>query len=96
MQNFDRRTVEPVLLPKSKERIRNKGRIEKLLRLIRFLREYRTIRECASHIGVHRKSIHRYLNLLTQLNFKVEVIPHYRHQYRIVNLDTYFRNGNDI
>lgn len=80
--------------PISKDDIRNTGRVERILKLAKFLGEFRSIEACADHINVHRKSVHRYLNLLSQLGFKIEYIPKYRHQYRITNLETYFKDGN--
>lgn len=84
------------LMKKSSEKIRNKGRVERSLELIKFLSEFRTVSECANHISVHRKSVHRYFNLFTQLGFKIEILPQYRHKYRIMNLENFFKKSNGI
>ncbi|PKD21802.1 hypothetical protein APR41_02145 [Salegentibacter salinarum] len=83
-------------MEKSKEKIRNKGRVEGTLKLIKFLNDYRTIAECANHVDIHRKSVHRYFNLLTQLGFEIEILVKYRHKYRIINLKEYFQDGNEM
>ena len=84
------------ILPKSKEEIQNTGRVERVFKLVRFLQGYKTISECANHIQVHKKSFHRYINLLTQLGFRVEILKGYRNQYGITNLKEYFKDGNKV
>lgn len=74
----------------SSEDIRNTGRIERIFTLTRYLREFRTVNQISTRLKIHRQSVHRYLNLLTQLGFEIEVLQNKRFQYRITNLNSYF------
>ena len=80
--------------PKSKDNIRNTGRVERVLKLIIFMSRFRTIKEIANHLEIHRKSVHRYINMLTQLGFEIQYIESKRFQYRIGNVKSYFNDGN--
>ncbi len=72
--------------------ISNTRRVERCLKLIIWLQDFRTIREIAKHLNIHEKSVNRYLNLLVQLGFEVEV-GHKRayNYYRITNTKEYFK-----
>lgn len=70
--------------------IENTKRVERVLKLIKYLRSFRTIREIASHLELHEKSVNRYLNLMVQLGFRVEVSHSKYHHYRIRNGWEYF------
>lgn len=70
--------------------ISNTRRVERTLKLIKYLSEFRTINQIKNYLGLHEKSVHRYLNLLVQLGFVVEVRHSKYHGYRIVNLHEYF------
>ncbi len=65
--------------------IGNTRRVERVLKLIKYLYTFRTIREIASHLEIHEKSVNRYLNLMVQLGFRVEVSNSKYHHYRITN-----------
>ena len=65
------------------KRIKNTRRVERVLNLIKYLNNFRTIKEIAAYLEVHNKSVNRYLNLLVQLGFTVEVSHGKRHSYRI-------------
>lgn len=71
--------------------IRNTRRVERTLKLIALLSDWQSIRAMANHIGVHPKSINRYLNMLTDLGFTVEWSWKGRYNYyRIANAREFF------
>lgn len=84
------------LKKKSTDNIRNTGRVERVLKLIKFLSSFRTIKEIEEYLDIHRKSVHRYINMLTQLGFEIEFIKSKRYKYRIKNLKSYFNESNQI
>ena len=72
--------------------INNTRRVERVLKLIIWLSEFRTIKEIAKHLNIHNKSVFRYLNLLIQLGFDIEVSHKKKYNYyRIVNTKAYFQ-----
>ena len=71
--------------------IANTRRVERVLKLIKFLSGWRTIREIKLHLDIHEKSVQRYLNLLVQLGFDVEVIVSKYNNYRISNINKFFK-----
>lgn len=62
----------------------------KVVSLIRFLKDFKTINECAWFLKVNPKSVHRYLKLLPGIGFELEAKQNYRVEYRIKNLKEYF------
>jgi len=82
--------------PRSKDHIRNTGRVERVLKLIKYLRSFRTINQISTYLEIHSKSVHRYINMLTQLGFEIEFIQSNRYRYRIRNIDSYFKGSNKI
>lgn len=71
-------------------RINNTRRVERVLRLIKFLSNNRSIKEISKHLDIHPKSVNRYLNLMVQLGFEVEVRHKKYSYYRINNIKEYF------
>lgn len=71
--------------------INNTRRVERVLNLIVYLNDFKTIREIQNHLGIHEKSVQRYLNLLVQLGFIVEVKMEKYHSYRITNVKDFFK-----
>lgn len=71
--------------------INNTRRVQRVLNLIKFLNDFKTIREIKNHLGIHEKSVQRYLNLLVQLGFDVEVKFGKHHSYRIINTKDFFK-----
>ena len=67
------------------KRIKNTRRVERTLSLIKFLKEFRTIRSIANHLQIHEKTVQNYLNLMVQLGFTVEVSHCKYSYYRIKN-----------
>lgn len=65
--------------------IDNTRRVERVLKLIVLLNDFTTIKEIKNHLGIHEKSVQRYLNLLVQLGFNVEVKFGKYYSYRITN-----------
>lgn len=75
-------------------KIHNTRRVERTLKLIAYLNnEWRTIKDCSVHIGVHYKSIHRYFNMLFLLGFAVEKRVGRDFGYRITNVDEFFKSN---
>ena len=70
--------------------ISNTRRVERTLKLVKYLSEFRTIYQIKDFLDIHEKSVQRYLNLLVQLGFDVEVRYSKYHGYRITNLQEYF------
>lgn len=71
--------------------IANTRRVERILKLIVLLNDFHTIREIKNHLRIHEKSVQRYLNLLIQLGFNVEVKCGKYHSYRITNIKGFFK-----
>jgi hypothetical protein len=71
--------------------INNTRRVERVLNLIVFLNDFKTIWEIKTHLAIHEKSVQRYLNLLVQLGFNVEVKFGKYHSYRITNIKDFFK-----
>lgn len=76
--------------------ISNTTRVQRTLMLIIYLKEPRNIKESAKHIGVANRSIQRYLNMLTQLGFKIERTHRRKCFFQIVNLEEYFFDKDKI
>lgn len=70
--------------------IQNTKRVERVLKIILFLKEFRSIREIAKHLDIHEKSVQRYLNLLIQLGFKVQRGHKKYAYYKITNTKEFF------
>ncbi len=70
--------------------VKNTRRVERVLLLIKFLKEFRNRKEIATHLDIHIKSVSRYINLLSQLGFKVETGHSKLLHYRLVNVEDYF------
>ncbi|MGB2528208.1 hypothetical protein [Flagellimonas sp. SN16] len=71
--------------------IDNTRRVERVLKLIVLLNDFTTIKEIKNHLGIHEKSVQRYLNLLVQLGFDVEVKFGKHYSYRITNTKDFFK-----
>lgn len=71
--------------------ISNTRRVGRVLSLIKFLSDFRSIKDIAKHLDIHHKSVNRYLNLLVQLGFKIEVGFGKYHLYRIINVQDVFK-----
>ena len=70
--------------------ISNTKRVKRVLNFIKYLNDFRTIRQIAAFLEIHEKSVNRYLNLMVQLGFKVEVSRSKYNHYRIKNGWEYF------
>lgn len=72
--------------------IKNTRRVERTLKLIKFLNTGKTIKQIAKHLEIHEKSVNRYLNLLMQLGIKVEYAHtrQYGNLYRVSNTKEFF------
>jgi len=73
--------------------VANISRVRRVVWLIQYLKEWRTIKQCSFEIGIADRSVHRYLNLLINLGFIIETKHGKRNGYRISNLLTYFMGG---
>ncbi|HYG17165.1 MAG TPA: HTH domain-containing protein [Bacteroidia bacterium] len=71
-------------------KIANIGRVERILKLIVYLNQWRSIAEIASHVQVSKKSVHRYTQLLTRLGFEIERGHRKYIYYRITNTKQFF------
>ena len=71
--------------------INNTRRVQRVLQLIKLLNDFKTIREIKNCLEIHEKSVQRYLNLLVQLGFDVEVKCGKYHSYRITNTKDFFK-----
>lgn len=75
---------------KYSQRDKTIGRVERTLKLIVFLNDWHTIKECSAHIGVSERSIQRYFNMLIDLGFIVETNYGMFYASRIANVASYF------
>lgn len=73
------------------QNIPNTGRVERIIKLIIYLQEWRSVKDIAGHLEVSKKSVHRYNNLLVKLGFDVEVRMGKYHFYRITNAKEIFK-----
>ena len=67
------------------KRVNNTKRVERVLKLIKYLNSFKSIRQITRHLEIHEKSVNRYLNLMVQLGFKVEFSHSKYNVYRIKN-----------
>lgn len=70
------------------------SRVRRVILLITFMQKWRTVKECANHLEVSTRSVHRYFNLLTNFGFIVEMKrrdPFYRLTYRLTNTIEVFK-----
>ena len=70
--------------------VKNIGRVERTLKLIIYLSEWRTIKECTNHIQVTPRSIQRYFKMLVDLGFIVEAAHGGVYAHRIKNIRSFF------
>ena len=83
--------IKPYILIGSYGAIQNTGRVERILKLIIFLKEWHNISEIANHLDVSKKSAHRYISLLLSLGFHLEHIVCRYNLYRITNTKQFFQ-----
>jgi predicted DNA-binding transcriptional regulator YafY len=74
----------------SNKEVANLSRVKRVIRLIQYLRDWKTINQCSNEIGIAERSVHRYLNLLVNLGFVIETKHGKRNNYRLSNLNAYF------
>lgn len=78
--------------PKAANKVRHTKRIERVLELIVFMTERKTVIQCAEKIGVHYKTVFNYFNLLIEVGFEIEVSHKGKfNNYRVSNLKKYFK-----
>lgn len=70
--------------------VQNIGRIKRSLKLIIYLSDWRTIKQCAKHIEVSDRSIQRYFKMLINLGFIMETNHYWGATHRITNVKEYF------
>lgn len=87
---YHRRFWDPQERQSSGEPVKNIGRVNRTLKLIVFLSEWRTIKECAIHIEVHERTIQRYIKMFINLGFKVHRRTGRFYAHRIINIEEYF------
>jgi predicted DNA-binding transcriptional regulator YafY len=73
--------------------IPNIMRVQRVISLIQFLNQYRTKKEIASHLKISLRSVGRYINLLTQLGFKVDRMFGKYFKFKILNTAEFFNVG---
>lgn len=71
--------------------IPNTGRVERIIKLIAYLNDYRTLREIANYLGISYKSVGRYINLLTKLGFIVDRKFGKYNSFKILNAKEFFK-----
>lgn len=69
----------------------NTRRVERTLRLIVFLSEWHTIKECAVFLNVSQRSIQRYFKMLIGFGFDIVTNRGRFYVHRIVNIREYFK-----
>lgn len=71
--------------------IPNTRRVERVLKMITYLSDWRTSDECKTHLGISEKSVGRYFTVLVNLGF--ELLHHRTRDYsafKIQNASSYF------
>lgn len=82
--------VTHVLKGTNKE-IENTTRVERLLRLLVYLQEFRTKKQIAAHLGLSIKSVNRYIHLVLKLGFTVERRMQKYYSFKITNTKQFFK-----
>jgi hypothetical protein len=83
--------IQPRPVQKAEGKIHNTGRVERILKLIIYLRDWHNLGEIAEQLLVSRKSVHRYINLLVHLGFELEHLVCRYNLYRIRNTKEFFK-----
>lgn len=90
---------EPLVYTREREdretNIKNTRRVERVLKLIPYLQQWRTNADICRLLGIHNKSVHRYLNLLIRLGFTVEFLHQKRFSYRISNAQEWLTKSGE-
>ena len=68
-------------------------RVERVFKLIRFLDDFKSYKEIASHLNISQRSATRYIHLLLHLGFTIERSMGKYYSFRIIDLDEVFRNN---
>jgi hypothetical protein len=77
---------------KTANKVRHTKRIERVLALIVFMNESKTVLQCSNEIGVHYMTVFNYFNLLIELGLDIELSHKGKfNKYRISNLNEFFR-----
>ncbi|WP_428657694.1 hypothetical protein [Runella sp.] len=71
-------------------KVSNTRRVERTLKLIAYLSEWRNFKEIATHLEIHYKSVFRYMDLLIQFGFIVEQNGSPRTRVRLANVRKFF------
>ena len=71
-------------------KVSNTRRVERTLKLIAYLSQWRNFRDIAEHLEIHPKSVFRYMDLLIQFGFEVEQKHHRRTFVRLTNVKQFF------
>jgi predicted DNA-binding transcriptional regulator YafY len=71
-------------------KVLNNGRVDRVLKLIVFLSEFRTISQCSEHLNVSKKTISRMFNLLHSVGFEFETNFGRCYATRITNTKSFF------
>lgn len=71
-------------------KVSNTRRVERTLKLIAYLSQWRNFRDIAEHLEIHPKSVFRYMDLLIQFGFEVEQKHHQRTFVRLANVKQFF------
>lgn len=67
-------------------KVTNLTRVHRTLKLIALLQEWKTNKEIRKALGIHERTVHRYLNMLVDLGFVVEWSwTRSQHIYRVTN-----------
>lgn len=71
--------------------IQNSGRVERLIKLIVYLQEFRTKKQIANHLDLSIKSVNRYIHLLLKLGFTVDRRMQKYYSFKITNAKEFFK-----
>lgn len=85
---YNCREIEKEIKP-----IPNSDRVRRIIKLIKYLNDWKNAKQIAEHLEVSTKSIYRYIDLLVDLGFKVQRGHKKYTYYRVVEVDRFFSDG---
>jgi hypothetical protein len=68
----------------------NGKRVKRVVKLIKFMREWRSISECAEHIEVKNRTVNRYIHLIIELGLEIRIAYRKPLKYKICNYNEFF------
>ena len=72
------------------KKVKNINRVERTLKLLVYLSNWRTIKEVANHLQISDRTVQRYFKMLLNLGFIVETNSGVHYVHKIKNVKEFF------